>query len=124
MRGCIAGDAAGGSCGRPGIVVDAARGGMVCAAHAPQTPLLRYSIRRAMGYPATFLAAALAELTDEAIASALGCAPGAVWPLRLARWPGPAGGDAEVAHLAATVGCSAARLGALLGGLSATTDTQ
>ena len=89
VDGCIARAGDGRPCGAPGILVDGQRGGMVCAAHAPQTPLLRFSIRRAMSYPDTFLAAALAELTDEALAAALGCAPSVVWQLRLARQPRP-----------------------------------
>lgn len=114
IRGCVARDDAGRACGLPGIVLDAGRGGVVCAAHAPRTPLLRYSIRRAMSYPDAFLAAALAELTDEALAATLGCAPAVVWQLRLARQPRPSDWDGDVARLAGAVGCPPARLAALL----------
>ncbi len=113
-RGCVAQTEQGRRCGAPGILVDVERGGMVCAAHAPQTPLLRYSIRRAMGYPATFLAAALAEQTDEALAAALGCPAGVIWRLRLARHPSGSDWEADVARLALALDCEPARLAALL----------
>ena len=112
--GCVARDDAGRACGAPGTVLDACRGGIVCAAHVPRTPLLRYSIRRAMSYPDTFLAAALAELTDEALAAALGCAPAVVWQLRVARQPRPSDWAADVTRLASAVGCPPAQLAALL----------
>jgi hypothetical protein len=114
IGGCIARDGEGRACGAPGVLLDGQRGGMVCAAHVPHTPLLRFSIRRAMSYPDAFLAAALAELTDEALAAALGCAPSVVWQLRLARQPRTGEWQADVARLAAAVGCPPRRLARLL----------
>ena len=43
----------------------------------------RRIIRRAMLRPASFLAAALAEETDESLAAALGCPESEVWRLRV-----------------------------------------
>ena len=119
MSGCVARDDAGRVCGAPGILVDTQRGGVVCVAHVQQTPLLRFSIRRAMGYPQAFLTAALAELTDDALAVQLGCEPTVVWRLRLCRRPGPDQWDADVARMAAAIGCDPARLATLLRSLPA-----
>jgi hypothetical protein len=81
-------------------------------------------MRRAMGYPRAFLTAALAELTDEALAAELGCAPAVVWRLRLCRQPRPAEWDADVGRMAGAIGCEAGRLGALLRRLSAPPATD
>jgi hypothetical protein len=51
-------------------------------------PALRApAIRRAMRQPDSYLAAALAEWTDEALAAELGADPRQMWQLRLASYP-------------------------------------
>ena len=67
-----------------------------------------------MGYPQAFLTAALAELTDDALAAQLGCEPAVVWRLRLCRRPRAEQWDADVERIAAAIGCDLARLAALL----------
>jgi hypothetical protein len=114
MSGCMARDERGQACCAPGILADVQRGGVVCVAHVPQTPLLRYSLRRAMSYPQTFFAAALAELTDATVADELGCSPAVVWRLRLSRRPRPDHWDADHAHIAGVIACERPRLDALL----------
>ena len=118
MSGCVARDDKGRACGAPGILVDTQRGGVVCVAHVQQTPLLRFSIRRAMGYPQAFLTAALAELTDDALASQIGCEPAVVWRLRLCRHPRAEQWDTDVARIAAAIGCDPARLALFLRGIA------
>jgi hypothetical protein len=87
---------------------------------ADAAPALLYPARYEL--PDTFLAAALAELTDEALAAALGCAPAVVWQLRLARHPRPRDWDADVARLAGAVSCQPLRLTELLRRLPSVSD--
>ena len=111
---CIAYRADGRVCDAPGVVVDEQRGGLVCYAHAPDATLLRRAVRRAIGHPDRFLAAALAELPDDWLAAELGCPVGRVWRLRLAGYPRADRWDQDVAALATVLNADAARLGALL----------
>jgi hypothetical protein len=55
---------------------------------ATDDPRLRaQAIRHAMRQPKSYLAAALAEWTDEALAAELGADPHQMWQLRLASYP-------------------------------------
>ena len=72
-----------------------------------------------MSYPDTFLAAALAELADAALAGALRCDGAVVWQLRLARRSRPSSSDADVTRLAVAVSCPPRRLAAPPRGLGA-----
>ena len=111
---CIAYRADGRGCDAPGVVVDDQRGGLVCYDHAPLDRLLGHAIRRAMGTPDRYLAAALAELTDEWLAAELGCPVGRVWRLRLAGYPCADRWDQDVMAMATALDADAGRLGALL----------
>ena len=102
--GCIAYGADGRRCGAPAVLVDEQRGGLVCYDHAPEAAALRHirqrTVRRAMGHPDRFLAAALAEFTDDWLAAALGCPVGRVWRLRLCGWPRADQWGADIARMA------------------------
>jgi hypothetical protein len=76
--------------------------------------LRRFAIRQAMLWPDRFLAAALAEVTDEAIAAELGCPATEIWRLRLADRPRRSHWQADVARIARSVGANGQALGALL----------
>jgi hypothetical protein len=76
--------------------------------------LRRYAIRHAMCRPHRFLAAHLAEFTDEVLATLLACPTGEVWRLRLAHRPRPDLWDTQVADIAATIGANAKALDSLL----------
>jgi hypothetical protein len=119
MAACTAPGPTGGRCARQGMLLDAARGGWVCAAHAKPGPLqrraLRHAIRQAMVEPRRYLAATLAEQTDERLGVLLGCAPTAVWRLRLASWPRPDRWDEDVQLMAEALWVQPARLASLLG---------
>ncbi len=105
-------------CEHPGVVVDEARGGLVCHLHAPPGPLqqeaLRAVIRKAMVHPDRYLAAALAEWTDEALAAELGCSTTWVWRLRLCGWPRVDRWHADVMMMAEALSAETTRLAALL----------
>ena len=102
------------ACGAASAVFDPDQGGVVCADHAPLDLLLRHAIRRAMRRPDRYLAAALAELTDEWVAAELGCPPGRVWRLRLCGWPRTDRWAEDVAAMATTLDADRGRLDALL----------
>ena len=70
---CIVSRVDGRACAARGVVFDPLLGGLVCYHHAPLDQLLAHVIRHAMGTPDRYLAAALAELTDEWLAAELGC---------------------------------------------------
>ncbi len=114
---CIAQRADGRPCGGLGVVIDEQRGGWVCYAHAPAGPLqrraLRTTIRRAMMRPDRYLAAALAEETDESLAALLGCPIGWVWRLRLASWPRTDRWYEDIQAMAAAIGGDPELLAAL-----------
>src|SRR5437879_1265730 len=107
-RACCALLPDGRPCGALGVVPDEQRGGMVCYAHAPAGPLqrraIRATIRRAITRPDRYLAAALAEETDESLAAILGCPVGWVWRLRLAGWPRADRWHADIQAMARAVG--------------------
>jgi hypothetical protein len=71
-------------------------------------------IRLAIGRPAGFLAAALAEIPDADLAAAIGANPRTVWRLRLRGWPRADCWAADVRQLAALVDGDARLLGRLL----------
>ena len=114
---CIAPVADGRPCGGLGVVMDEQRGGWVCFAHAPAGPLqrraLRATIRTAMARPDRYLAAALAEETDESLAALLGCPVGWVWRLRLAGWPRTDRWHEDVQTMASAIGGDPELLAAL-----------
>ena len=105
-------------CESAGVVYDAVRGGSVCLTHAPpgrlQRQAQRIAIRRAMLQPDRFLAATLAELTDEAVAISVGCLPGEVWALRLAGWPRADKWQQDVLNMARAIGADPELLARLL----------
>jgi hypothetical protein len=103
------------------VVADPALAGYVCYKHAPEGPrqqeAIRATIRHAMARPDRYLAAMLAEETDESLAAAVGCSPAWVWRLRLMGWPREAQRDADVRLMAEALGADVAQLATLLGGL-------
>jgi hypothetical protein len=100
-------------CDRPGVVLDEARGGLVCHVHAEPGPrqqeALRATIRQAMTRPDRYLAAALAEETDASLAALVGCPVSQVWRLRLMGWPRADRWDADVQLMADALGAPGAR---------------
>ena len=101
-------------CGSPGVLLDEQRGGLVCAQHAAEGRLVHQALRRAIQQPDRYLAAALAEQLDEDLAAELGCPVSMVWRLRLAGWPRVDRWHADLATIAAVVGCDVEALAALL----------
>jgi len=105
-------------CRRLGAVVDEARRGWVCHVHAPPGPMqqeaLRIALRRAMLHPERYLAAALAEWTDEVLAAELGCSPFVLWRLRLMGWPRADRWVSDVQFMADALGADRSALVALL----------
>jgi hypothetical protein len=71
-------------------------------------------IREAIGRPAHFLAAALAELPDEDLAAAIGASSARVWRLRLAGYPRTDQWERDIRILADLVGGDDRLLEALL----------
>jgi hypothetical protein len=112
-------------CRRLGAVVDEARGGWVCHVRALPGPIqqeaLRVALRRAMLHPERYLAAALAEWTDEVVAAELACAPAVLWRLRLMGWPQTDRWVTDVQLMADALGADTSALAALLRALSRTT---
>jgi hypothetical protein len=96
----------------------------VCYLHAPPGPVqqeaLRVALRRAMLRPERYLAAALAEWTDEVLAVELGCSPRVLWRLRLMGWPRADRWETDVQLMAEALGVETGRLAALLRALSRT----
>jgi hypothetical protein len=78
---------------------------------------VRVAVRHAIARPERYLAAALAEWTDEYLAAELGCRTSNVWRLGLCGWPRTAQWNRDVAQMAAAVGCPPAALAALLDGI-------
>jgi hypothetical protein len=111
-------------CQRLGAVADEARSGWVRHVHAPPGPMqqeaLRIALRRAMVHPERYLAAALAEWTDEVLAAELDCSPGVVWRLRLMGWPRTDRWASDVQLMADALGAETGPLAALLRALSRT----
>jgi hypothetical protein len=105
--------------------MDERRGGWVCYVHAPAGPLqrraLRATIRNAMARPDHYLAAALAEETDESLAALLGCPVDWVWRLRLAGWPRADHWHEDVQTMATAIGGDPELLAALFRRLAAAT---
>jgi hypothetical protein len=103
------------------VVDDPALAGYVCYRHAPEGPrqqeAIRATIRHAMTRPDRYLAAALAEETDESLAAAVGCSPAQAWRLRLMGWPRESQRDADVRLMAEALGADVAQLTTLLRGL-------
>ena len=108
----------GGVCGALAVVVDEPRGGLVCVLHAPPSAVRHdipyHPIRRAMQHPDRYLAAALAEWTDEWIVAELGCPQDRVWRLRLAGWPRMDQWERDVRTLARAVNADPELLAGLL----------
>jgi hypothetical protein len=77
--------------------------------------LAHLAVRAITTAPGLLLATQLAELTDEWLATRLGCAPAAVVRLRLCYPPRPANWSDDVAAIAQHVGCDAGALAILLG---------
>ena len=69
----------------------------------PHLQALRHAVHRAMQEPERYLAAPLAEETDEALALAMGADPAAIWRLRLAQYPRPACWQTDVFQLATII---------------------
>jgi hypothetical protein len=105
-------------CERPGVVVDEARGGWVCHLHAPPGPqqqaAISATIRRAMTRPDRYLAATLAEWTDELLSDELGCSATVVWRLRLMGWPRTDRWETDVQLMAEALQADPRRVTALL----------
>jgi hypothetical protein len=80
----------------------------------PDPALRAQAIRRAMRQPDSYLAAALAEWTDEALAAELGADPRHMWQLRLARYPRGERGALTIEAYAALLDTDVARLTAVL----------
>ena len=108
-------------CDGVAVVDDPALAGYVCYKHAPPGPrqqeAIRATIRKAIPRPDRYLAAALAEFTDDVLAADLGCARSAVWQLRLMGWPRESRRDADVQLMAQALGAEVSRLATLLRGL-------
>jgi len=82
---------------------------------ATDDPALRaQAIRHAMRRPDRYLAAALAEWTDEALAAELGTDPRQIWQLRVASYPRGAQWDVTIQAYAALLETTVDRLTALL----------
>jgi hypothetical protein len=82
---------------------------------AADDPTLRArALRRAMRQPNRYLAAALAEWTDEALAAELGTAPDRMWQLRLASYPRADPRDLTIQAYAALLETTMEQLTALL----------
>ncbi len=105
-------------CAAEGAVIDEQQGGWVCYAHAPAGPLqrraLKATIRKAIARPDRYLAAALAEETDDSLAAVLGCSTRWVWRLRLAGWPRADRWDQDIQAMAAAIEGEPALLDQLL----------
>ena len=103
------------------VVDDPGRAGYVCYKHAPPEPrqqaAIRATIRKAMGRPDRYLAAALAEQTDADLAAELACSTAWVWRPRLMGWPRTDRWAADVQLMAEALGANVAALDALLAGL-------
>jgi hypothetical protein len=65
--------------------------------HRPDT------LRRAMRRPDLYLAAVLAEETDDSLAAPVRCPVDQVWRLRLMNWPRPAEWDVDVRAMAGMI---------------------
>ncbi len=115
---CIVFLADGRRCAAEGAVIDEQQGGWVCYTHAPAGPLqrraLKATIRKAIARPDRYLAAALAEETDDSLAAVLGCSPRWVWRLRLAGWPRADRWDQDIQAMAAAIEGEPALLDQLL----------
>jgi hypothetical protein len=74
----------------------------------------RHLIRRCMTQPERFLAAALAELPDEVLASRIGAPTSQVYRLRLMGWPRADRWDHDVYQMATAIGADPALLDGLL----------
>jgi hypothetical protein len=100
------------------VVDDPARAGYVCYQHAPPGPrqqeAIRATLRKAMGRPDRYLAAALAEWLDDDLAAELGCSAAWVWRLRLMGWPRVDQWAADVALMAEALGADVGQLDSLL----------
>jgi hypothetical protein len=105
-------------CDGVAVVDDPARAGYVCYQHAPPGPrqreAIRATVRNAMARPDRYLAAVLAEDTDDALAAQLGCAASVVWRLRLMGWPRTDRWDGDVALMAEALGADRTQLDGLL----------
>ena len=80
------------------------------------------TIRGAIHRPDLYLAAALAEETDDSLAALIGCPPAQVWRLRLMTWPRADEWDADVRAMATMLRADPHRLRALLGRLTDKAD--
>jgi len=80
----------------------------------PESALRAQAIRRAMRQPDRYLAAALAEWTDEALTAELGTDPRHMWQLRLASYPCGERGALTIQAYAALLDTDVERLAALL----------
>jgi hypothetical protein len=100
------------------VVDDPARAGYICYRHAPPGPrkqeAIRATIRKATGRPDRYLAAVLAEDTDDRLAAQLGWAASVVWRLRLMGWPRVDRWAADVALMAEALAADSAQLDSLL----------
>jgi hypothetical protein len=75
---------------------------------------LQSHLARLMLCPERYLTAALAEITDEVLAEAIGANPALVWRLRLMSWPRAHCWERDVYELALVVKADPGRLGAVL----------
>ena len=80
----------------------------------PEFVLRAPALRHAMRQPDSYLAAALAEWTDEALAAELGPDPRQMWQLRVASYPRGAQWDVTIQAYAALLDTTVDRLTALL----------
>jgi hypothetical protein len=74
----------------------------------------RHLIRQCMAQPGRFLAAPLAELTDEVLAATVGAPPHQVYRLRLMGWPRDDQWDHDVYQMATAIGADPGLLDGLL----------
>ncbi len=72
-------------------------------------------IREAIGRPAHFLAAPLAELPDEDLAAAIGASPAKAWRLRICGYPRRNSWADDIRRMAALVDGEPAKLERVLG---------
>jgi hypothetical protein len=105
-------------CDGVAVAHDPARPGTVCYKHAPPGPeqqeAIRVTIRQAMTRPDRYLAAVLAEETDESLAAQVGCSTAWVWRLRLMGWPRTDRWAADIELMAEALGADRTQLDGLL----------
>jgi hypothetical protein len=112
-QSCLARLPQGGRCAAPALALLG-----YCPAHAARRTvdrrLLANALQHAVAAPQSYLAALMAHLSDEDLATALGADPHHLWLLRLSAHPRMDHWAEDVTSLAVTLWFDAARLDALL----------